>query len=153
MGDQGRDLNQTLPAPLLQHHPGYESHNVSKAPHGKWDPRQFEPLTTLKGGSHTAISLVQLSQTQQLYAMKTYRKKDLQDADIQSINTEKALLLLAKRGKCPFVVEVFGGFQTSSHVMLYLEFCQGGDLMHNLRTDGPFDLERTRYIYFLVRNR
>jgi serine/threonine protein kinase len=53
-------------------------------------------------------------------------------------------LILAKKEKHPFVVEVFGGFQTRSHIILYLEFCQGGDLMHHINTGGKFSLERTR---------
>jgi serine/threonine protein kinase len=137
--------NQSLPATLDKNEQGDETNNGSNIPHSKWDPRHFEFLTTLKGGTYATIYLVESSQTQQLYAMKVKSKGFLHvTSEIESINTEKALLLLAKRGKHPFVVDVFGGFQTQSHVMLYLEFCQGGDLMHHVRTGGQFGIERAR---------
>jgi hypothetical protein len=110
----------------------------------KWDPRRFECLHTLGKGHHATIYLVKSSQTKELYAMKVRSKRLIQiSTEIKSISTEKEILLLAKRGKHPFIVEVFGGFQTQSHTMLYLEFCQGGDLMQNLHSSAPFGIERT----------
>lgn len=137
--------DQGLPAPLDENEQGDKVSNGLNMPRSKWDPQHFEFLTTLKKGNHAAIYLVESSQTKQLYAMKVKSKKSLLvTSEIESINTEKALLLLAKREKHSFVVDVFGGFQTQSHVMLYLEFCQGGDLMHHLTTGGRFEIERAR---------
>jgi serine/threonine protein kinase len=85
--------------------------------------------------------------------MKVRSKRFLQEtSDIKSMGTEKAVLLLAKRNEHPFVVEVFGGFQTQSHIMLYLEFCQGGDLMHYVNAGGQFSIELARYFSFSVWN-
>lgn len=139
------DSDQSLPAALDENEQGDEANNRSNVPRSKWDPRHFESLITLGKGNYATIYLVESLQTRQLYAMKVRSKTFLQVAsDIESSSTEKAVLLLAKREKHPFVVEVFGGFQTQSHIMLYLEFCQGGDLMHYLNTGGQFDIERAR---------
>jgi classical protein kinase C alpha type len=136
---------QTSPVASIENQQGDEAHNDSNTPHSKWDPQHFQFLKTLSGGNFAAVYLVKSSQTQWLYAMKMKRKQFLQEtSEVESIKTEKELLLLAKRQNHPFVVEVFGGFQTQSTVLLYLEFCQGGDLMHHVRSSGPFGIERAR---------
>lgn len=133
---------QSLPA-RLENEQGDEDNNRSNLPRSKWDPWNFKSLITLGKGNYATVYLVESSQTKQLYAMKVMGKKFLQEtSDIESIRTEKAVLLLAKREEHPFVVEVFGGFQTQSHIMLYLEFCQGGDLMHHVRAGERFDVKR-----------
>jgi len=136
---------QSPPAALDEKEQGEHTKNSSNISFSRWDPQHFEFLTTLKKGTNAAIYLVESSQTKQLYALKVKSKKFLQiTSEINAINTEKELLLQAKRGGNPFVVDVFGGFQTQSHVMLYLEFCQGGNLMHYLRASGPFEIDRAR---------
>jgi serine/threonine protein kinase len=111
----------------------------------KWDPKHFESLTTLGKGNYATVYLVQSLQTEQLYAMKVKSKRTLEmNSALESVRTEKAILLLAKKEKHPFVVEVFGGYQTQSHVMIFLEFCQGGDLLQLVRTGGPFNTARAR---------
>jgi serine/threonine protein kinase len=122
----------------------------SNLPCSKWDVEHFDSLLTLGKGNYATVYLVESSQTRQLYAMKVRSKRFLYtSSEIVSMSTEKTVLLLAKK-KHPFVVEVFGGFQTQSHIMLYLEFCQGGDLMHHLNTGGQFDIERARQFSLFV---
>lgn len=135
---------QSLPSGL-ENEQGDEANNLVNLSRSQWDPQNFESLITLGKGNYATVYLVESSQTRQLYAMKLRSKRLLQMvSDTESINTEKAVLLLAKREKHPFVVEVFGGFQTESHIMIYLEFCQGGDLMHHVNTGEKFDMKRAR---------
>lgn len=110
---------------------------------GRWDPQHFESLATLGKGNHATVYLVESSQTKQLYAMKV-RSKLLAWSNSDPIGTEKTLLLLASEEKHPFIVNVFGGFQTPSFFILYQEFCHGGDLLHHLQSGGKFSLERAR---------
>jgi serine/threonine protein kinase len=135
----------SVPAALDENEQRDEVTIRSNVPHSKWDPRQFKTLVTLGKGNYATVYLVESSQTKQLYAMKVRSKKLLQmNSEIESIGTEKTILQLAKKEKHPFVVDVFGGFQTQSHIMLYLEFCQGGDLMHHVQCGEQFNLERSR---------
>jgi serine/threonine protein kinase len=110
---------------------------------GRWNPQHFKSLATLGKGNYATVHLVECSQTRRLYAMKV-RSKLLARSNSEPIATEKTLLLLASREKHPFIVEVFGGFQTPSFFILYLEFCQGGDLLQYLQSAGKFDVERVR---------
>lgn len=120
---------------------GDEAISRSETPQSKWDPQNFESLTVLA----KEVYLVESSQTKQLYAMKVKSKSILQqNSETETVGKEKAVLLLAKQDKCPFVVEVFGGFHTQSHVQFYLEFCQGGNLMHHIQIGGRFGRERAR---------
>lgn len=125
--------------------PGNEIENHPNVSLDRWNLRHFKSLMTLGKGNYATIYLVESLKTKELFAMKTRNKTYLQeDSEIDSIRAEKTVLLLAKRENHPFIVKVFGGFQTQSHIMLYLEFVQGGDLMHYLQSGDKFDLERTR---------
>lgn len=110
-----------------------------------WNPKNFHTLSTVTKGTYSTIHLVQSSHTNNLYAVKARSKTAIQDNDeTDSIHTEKEVLLLTKKEKHPFTVEVFGGFQTPSHILLYLEFCKRGNLSQYLRNGGRFDIEKTR---------
>jgi serine/threonine protein kinase len=119
--------------------------DLSNVPNSNWDPQHFKTLTTLGKGNYATIHLVESSHSKQLYAMKTRSKRIIhENSETEFISTEETILLLAKREKHPFVVDVFGGFQTQSHIMLYLEFCQGGSLRHHVTVGPQFDVERVR---------
>lgn len=124
---------------------GDESSRHSDLPRGEWDPHNFEPLVTLGKGNYATIYLVESSQTKQLYAMKARLKRLIvENSETDFISTEIEILKRAKKAKHPFVVEVYGGFQTRSSIILYLEFCQGGSLMRHLISGQKFSVERTR---------
>jgi hypothetical protein len=138
-------FGRSIPAALSQVELGAEANNRLHALHSNWNPQHFATLKTLGKGNYATVYLVESLQTKELYAMKTRSKRYLDDTSEQwTINTEKTILLLAKREKHPFIVEVFGGFQTQLHILIYIEFCQGGNLMHHLTAGVQFCLERTR---------
>jgi hypothetical protein len=117
----------------------------SKIAHNPWNPQDFKTLTTPAKGTYATIQLVESSHTKQLYVIKARNKSVVYaNSEIEFINTEKEILLLAKKDKHPFIAKVFGGFQTQSQILLYLEFCQGGNLKHHVSIGPRFDLERTR---------
>jgi serine/threonine protein kinase len=146
--EQGRASNQSLPTALDETKPGDE---VSPA-HCKWDLRHFKNLNIIGRGNYATVYLVESLQTHQLYAMKVRGKQLLyENSEIDSISTEKAVLLLARKEKHPFVVEVFGGSQTPSEIMFFLEFCQGGDLMSHLQAGELFDMKRVRYFLTIAK--
>jgi serine/threonine protein kinase len=139
--DQERAFNQNASTTIDDRKP----EDNANATHNKWDSRHFKILKTVGKGNYATVYLVQSLQTQQLYAMKVRGKKFLhENSEISSIGTEKEILLLARKAQHPFVVEVFGGFQTQSKIMFFLEFCQGGDLMHHINAGEQFDLKRGR---------
>jgi hypothetical protein len=126
---------------------GDETQHPSNILHSTWDPQGFEPLMTLGKGNYAAVYLVEAKQARKLYAMKVRNKRLIHESSERKyVSTEKAILLLAKRDKHPFIVEVYGGFQTQSHIILYLEFCQGGDLMHHIQSGKQFDVDRARCV-------
>ncbi|KAF2666433.1 kinase-like protein [Microthyrium microscopicum] len=135
-----------VPAPSDQSEHGRPVSSHSGEPSKDWNPRNFETLFTLGQGNYGKVYLVEALQTKQLYAMKVRSKAVVQDCqELDSAGAEKEVLLLAKRDKHPFVVEVYGGFQTQSHIMLYMEFCPGGSLMYYLQRQGKFDTQTTRF--------
>lgn len=111
-----------------------------------WHPQYFTTLSTIRKGTYSTIHLVQSSHTgQNLYATKTRKKTIIyENGETTSINTEKEISTLAKMEKHPFIIEVFGGFQTPSLIILYLEFCEGGSLFSLLNNGDRFDVARTR---------
>jgi serine/threonine protein kinase len=136
---------RSLSIPMDANEQGDKANSGSNIPCSRWDPTCFETLTTLGKGNYATVYLAESSQTKQLFAMKVRSKVILQaNSEMNSMSNEKEILLLAKRENHPFVVEVFGGFQTQSHILLYLEFCQGGDLLHHLNSGTRFGIERVR---------
>jgi hypothetical protein len=130
-----------------ENEPRDEAQYRSNASHNSWNPQSFNPLKTLGKGNYATVYLVEAKQTKKLYVMKVRNKRLIhENSEINYISAEKQILLLAKRDKHPFIVEVYGGVQTQSHIILYLEFCQGGDLMHHIQSGEQFGIERARYL-------
>jgi serine/threonine protein kinase len=138
-------LHQSMPtlSPETAQQDEADTHpNVSRR---NWDLRHFQTLMTLGKGNYATVYLVESLQNKQLFAMKARSKKFVyESSETEYINAEKTILLLARREKHPFVVEVFGGHQTESHILFYLEFCQGGSLFHHINNGAPFEVARAR---------
>lgn len=116
----------------------------SNISHNTWNPQNFHTLTTLAKGTYSTIQLVQSPHTKKLYAVKARSKTLIQEnSETNFILTEKDILLLAQKERYPFIVGVFGGFQTSSQILLYLEYCGGGSLSQCLQNGGRFGVEKT----------
>lgn len=146
--------DHTLPAAVEESEKEYKAGPHSDDSCSKWDPRRYDSLMTLGKGNYATVYLVESSETKQLYAMKVRSKKLVHEcSEMESLSTEKTILQLAKRQNHPFIVKVFGGYQTRSHIMVYMEFCQGGDLMHHVAAGVHFDAERSKYISLFVRHR
>lgn len=132
--------------PMASHkEPRNRVEKPSNPSQNEWHPKNFHTLTTPTKGTYSTIHFVQSIHTKKLYALKARNKKLIKEnSESTFIHTEKDVLLLAKKENHPFIIEVFGGFQTSSQILLYLDFCDGGSLSQHLQRGGKFGVEKTR---------
>jgi serine/threonine protein kinase len=111
----------------------------------RWNPENYESLYQIGGGLFSRVFLVKsrLKPARQLLAMKVGRKSDLIDLDI--IDTKKAVLIMRMtlQKPHPFIVETFGSYCTTTHFVVFREYCPGGDLMFNIQKEA-FEFVRAR---------
>lgn len=68
-------------------------------------------------------------------ALKALKKKDILEQSTEDlIYSERSCLEIATASKNPFLVNMYGCFQNSTHIFFILEFLQGGDLYFHLHT-------------------
>ncbi|KAF2712458.1 serine/threonine-protein kinase-like protein psk1 [Pleomassaria siparia CBS 279.74] len=107
----------------------------------KMAAEDFERLTCLGKGSYGTVLLVRQKTTGRLYAQKQFRKATLtvHKKLIEQTNTERAILESVTRH--PFVVKLFYAFQDHEKLYLILEYAQGGELFHHLKSERMFSEE------------
>lgn len=59
---------------------------------------------------------------------------------------EKRIFQVVTNERHPFLVNLFGCFQTSTHLCFVMEYACGGDLMMHIHKSGRFDEDRARYL-------
>lgn len=75
-------------------------------------------------------------------ALKCIKKSILEQQDmIKYVQIERYILSYLQH---PFIGKMYASFQTSSRLVLVLEYCAGGDLRSKLQALGCFDEELTR---------
>nr|XP_027194861.1 protein kinase C iota type-like [Dermatophagoides pteronyssinus] len=104
----------------------------------------FELLRVIGRGSYAKVLMVELKQTQRIYAMKVIKKELVtDDEDIDWVQTEKHVFETASN--YPFLVGLHSCFQTQSRLFFVIEFVRGGDLMFHMQQQRRLPEEHARF--------
>lgn len=103
----------------------------------------FRMVSVLGRGHFGKVILAQHKPSSSYYALKILKKGDILGRDeVESLMVEKRIFEVASRARHPFLVNLFGCFQTSEHVFFVMEYSMGGDLMRHIH-DDIFSEERS----------
>ncbi|KAI9471810.1 MAG: kinase-like domain-containing protein [Benjaminiella poitrasii] len=104
----------------------------------------FELLKILGKGCMGKVVLVRSKINNQLYALKSIKKKwVLQQKEMIHTKTERDILVNLRHQ--PFLVNLYCVFQTPSELFLVLDYCAGGDIASQLSLLSNFTEERTKF--------
>ncbi|CEF62865.1 Serine/threonine-protein kinase N2 [Strongyloides ratti] len=96
----------------------------------------FRLISVLGRGHFGKVILSQHKNTSKYFALKILKKGDILARDeVESLNTEKRIFEIASKTKHPFLVNLYGCFQTKEHVFFVMEYSMGGDLMRHIHDD------------------
>jgi protein-serine/threonine kinase len=107
-----------------------EAISIATEVHSKFVKRKiglndFERLKLIGVGGIGHVYLVRLKGTQQLYAMKTCRKIDMEKQNkIKRALTEREVLATADH---PFISTLYYSFQSSTQLCFIMQYCAGGE--------------------------
>ena len=110
---------------------------------------QFRVVSVLGHGFYGKVLLVQKKDTDQLFAIKTIRKKKLRELhQTSTIEAERTLLGSMKH---PFIISLKFAFQTDFKFYLGLEYAAGGELLEFLNNMTMITIDNTKlYIAEIV---
>lgn len=105
----------------------------------------FRYISVLGRGHFGKVLLAELKKSGKLYAVKALKKKDIVTRDeVDSLMSEKRIFEMINASRHPFLVNLYGCFQTEEHVCFVMEYLPGGDLMIHIHND-VFSEEQTRF--------
>ncbi|KAI7904067.1 kinase-like domain-containing protein [Cokeromyces recurvatus] len=104
--------------------------SVNKSNH-KLSLHDFEIKQTVGTGSSARVHLAKSRNNNKYYAIKAINKKDLiTKRQLEHANNERTIL---EKVSHPFLVKLWGSFQTESHVFLVMDYIPGGELFRLIR--------------------
>ncbi|XP_008853622.1 serine/threonine-protein kinase N1 isoform X2 [Nannospalax galili] len=96
----------------------------------------FKFLAVLGRGHFGKVLLSEFRSSGELFAIKALKKGDIIVRDeVESLMCEKRILAAVTSARHPFLVNLFGCFQTPEHVCFVMEYSAGGDLMLHIHSD------------------
>ncbi|XP_063472299.1 serine/threonine-protein kinase N1 isoform X8 [Symphalangus syndactylus] len=96
----------------------------------------FKFLAVLGRGHFGKVLLSEFRPSGELFAIKALKKGDIVARDeVESLMCEKRILAAVTTAGHPFLVNLFGCFQTPEHVCFVMEYSAGGDLMLHIHSD------------------
>lgn len=111
----------------------------------KMQREDFRYVSVLGRGHFGKVLLAEFKKKGKLYAIKALKKKEIVTRDeVDSLMSEKRIFEMINASRHPFLVNLFGCFQTDEHVCFVMEYLPGGDLMIHIHND-PFTEEQTRF--------
>ncbi|KAM9243899.1 serine/threonine-protein kinase N1 isoform 1-T1 [Dugong dugon] len=98
--------------------------------------KDFKFLAVLGRGHFGKVLLSEFRPSGELFAIKALKKGDIVARDeVESLMCEKRILAAVTSAGHPFLVNLFGCFQTPEHVCFVMEYSAGGDLMLHIHSD------------------
>ena len=105
----------------------------------------FNFLAVLGKGNFGKVMLAETKQSKKLYAIKVLKKEFIIENDeVESIRSEKRVLLIANKERHPFLLNLHACFQTETRVYFVMEYISGGDLMLHIQR-GMFGAKRAQF--------
>lgn len=96
----------------------------------------FSCVSVLGRGHFGKVILAEHKATKKLFAIKALKKRDLVTRDeVDSLMCEKRIFELVTASRHPFLVHIFGCFQTPNHTCFLMEYTPGGDLLIHINSD------------------
>jgi len=109
----------------------------------KVNVEDFRTVKVIGRGAFGEVRVVLKKDNDQVYAMKTMRKKEMIDADhVKHIKAERDLLSVADN---PWLVRLIYSFQDDIYLYLVMEYCGGGDLMTILMREDILTIPQARF--------
>uniref|UniRef100_A0A9J7ZE52 protein kinase C n=1 Tax=Cyprinus carpio carpio TaxID=630221 RepID=A0A9J7ZE52_CYPCA len=105
----------------------------------------FNCISVLGRGHFGKVLLAEFRRTGKLYAIKALKKGDVVTRDeVDSLMCEKRIFETINVSRHPFLVNLYGCFQTPDHVCFVMEYSPGGDLMTHIH-NNVFSERQTRF--------
>uniref|UniRef100_UPI0037E87A1A serine/threonine-protein kinase N2 n=1 Tax=Semicossyphus pulcher TaxID=241346 RepID=UPI0037E87A1A len=95
----------------------------------------FNCVSVLGRGHFGKVLLAEFKKSGKLYAIKALKKGDIVTRDeVDSLVCEKRIFEVINASRHPFLVNLYGCFQTADHVCFVMAYSPGGDLMTHIHT-------------------
>lgn len=95
----------------------------------------FNCISVLGRGHFGKVLLAEYKKSGKLYAIKALKKGDVVTRDeFDSLMCEKRIFEVINTSQHPFLVNLYGCFQTADHVCFVMAYSPGGDLMTHIHT-------------------
>uniref|UniRef100_A0A8C9X351 protein kinase C n=1 Tax=Sander lucioperca TaxID=283035 RepID=A0A8C9X351_SANLU len=95
----------------------------------------FNCISVLGRGHFGKVLLAEYKKSGKLYAIKALKKGDIVTRDeVDSLMCEKRIFEVINTSQHPFLVNLYGCFQTADHVCFVMAYSPGGDLMTHIHT-------------------
>uniref|UniRef100_A0A3B5AT47 protein kinase C n=1 Tax=Stegastes partitus TaxID=144197 RepID=A0A3B5AT47_9TELE len=95
----------------------------------------FKCISVLGRGHFGKVLLAEYKKSSKLYAIKALKKGDIVTRDeVDSLMCEKRIFEVINGSQHPFLVNLYGCFQTADHVCFVMAYSPGGDLMTHIHT-------------------
>ncbi|XP_040915402.1 serine/threonine-protein kinase N2 [Toxotes jaculatrix] len=105
----------------------------------------FNCISVLGRGHFGKVLLAEYKKSGKLYAIKALKKGDIVTRDeVDSLMCEKRIFEVINAFRHPFLVNLYGCFQTADHVCFVMAYSPGGDLMTHIHT-SIFTEKQTRF--------
>merc|ERR1719193_1886650 len=109
----------------------------------KVNVEDFKTVKVIGRGAFGEVRVVLKKENDQVYAMKTMRKKEMIDSNhVDHIKAERDLLSAADNH---WLVRLLYSFQDDTYLYLVMEYCGGGDLMTILMREDILTIPQARF--------
>ncbi|XP_059213988.1 serine/threonine-protein kinase N2 [Centropristis striata] len=128
-------------SPKPKHHPSINRPNRDDG----LQMEDFNCISVLGRGHFGKVLLAEYKMSGKLYAIKALKKGDIVTRDeVDSLMCEKRIFEVINTAQHPFLVNLYGCFQTADHVCFVMAYSPGGDLMTHIHT-SIFTEKQTRF--------